>query len=228
MRMAINGRMGLIGGGVIMLLTAISSTLMYGINMLAIVSEASKGNAEYIEMLEISKLDMNLVRVIGICFFILAVVEVVAGIFSLRFSNRLDKCLLMRKIILMLIVIEVLMQILLVLTGMMNFSMLITSLLVPLYMLWSTARLCRLAKEYPERTYVVDKQKSPAPTAKQAPKKSLHERAMMPSSLSDQEEAAEETSGQEITENGISEPKEGSEDQEEQAQEEESAQQEEI
>lgn len=194
MRMAINGRMGLIGGGIILLLTALTSTLLYGMNMFIIVSKVSKSDAEYIEMLETSNLDINLVRVLAVCFIILAVVEIFAGVFSLRLCNRLDKCLLMRKITIVLIVFEVLMQILLIMTGMLNFGMLIISLLVPLYILWSVTRLCKLAKEYPDRTYVIDKQKTPAAAPRQTPKKSLHERAMMPASLSGQEKTSEETS----------------------------------
>ncbi len=193
MRMAMNGRMGLLGGGVIILLTAITSTLTYGINMFHIISQVAKGDKEFIEILEKANLEVGLVRVLGICFLILAVLEIFAGIFSLRLCNRLDKCFFMRKIIFILIGTEVLMQILLFMSRMPNLGMLITSLLIPLYMLWSVTRLCKLAKIYPERIYVVEKKK-PAQAPSKAPKKSIHERAMMTSSLSDAETSEEEAS----------------------------------
>lgn len=188
MRMAMNGKLGLVGGGVILLLSAITSTLMYGLNMFHIVSEVSKGNSEYVEMLEKTNLSTNLLLIAGICFVVVAVTEIFAGMFGIRLSNRLDKCFLMKKIVIVLMVVEFLVQVFLFFTGLFNFSMLITSILVPVYMFWSVTRLCKIAKAYPDRTYVTNKQKKPSASANPAPKKSLHERAMMPASLSDTEE----------------------------------------
>lgn len=192
MRMAVNGKVGLMGGGVILLLSAITSTLMYGLNMFNIVSEVSKGNKEYVDMLSKTNLSTNLLVLAGICFLVLAIAEIFAGVFSIRLSNRLDKCFFMKKIVIVLMVVEILIQIFLFFTGLFNFSMLITSILVPSYMLWSVTRLCKIAKAYPDRIYVSDKQKRPAASPSQAPKKSLHDRAMMPTSLSDTEEPSEE------------------------------------
>ncbi|MFR3320277.1 MAG: hypothetical protein ACLTSZ_02780 [Lachnospiraceae bacterium] len=47
LKMAMNGRMGLMTGGIILLVTAVSSTLMYGINLFSIASGAAKGEQEY-------------------------------------------------------------------------------------------------------------------------------------------------------------------------------------
>lgn len=191
MRMAMNGKIGLMGGGIILLLSAVTSTLMYGMNMFLIMREFSKGTKEYVELLEQTKLSTSLILAAGICFIVLGILEIFAGVFSIRLSNRLDKCFFMKKIVIGLMVVEILVQIFLFFTGLFNFSMLITSILVPLYMLWSVTRLCKIAKEYPDRTYVVNKQKRSAAPASQAPKKSLHERAMMPASLSDTETVSE-------------------------------------
>ena len=51
LKMAMNGRMGLMTGGIILLVTAVSSTLMYGINLFSIASGAAKGEQEYTDIL---------------------------------------------------------------------------------------------------------------------------------------------------------------------------------
>ena len=187
MKMAMSGRMGLLAGGAILLFTAVTSTLTYGINMFMIALEASKGNAEYTEMLETSDLSITFLRVLAVCFLLLAIVEIVSSVFSLKFSNRLDKCFLMRKIVIVLLVTELLMQLLLLITRMLNPGMLLTAVFIPLYMLWSVTRLCKLSREYPDKVYAINKEKR-APAAPPKPKKSLHERAMMPTSLSEETE----------------------------------------
>lgn len=51
-RQAMNGRMCLMFGGIFLMFSAITSTIMYGINFFMTALEADKGTAEYVELLE--------------------------------------------------------------------------------------------------------------------------------------------------------------------------------
>lgn len=184
MKMAMNGRMGLMTGGIILIFTAISTTMMYGINLFGLASEIEKGNTEFAELLEAANMSLGLLRVVAACFLILAAIEVFAGFLSARLCNRLDKAEKTKKLVIALLALEILMQVFLLLTQMLNLSMLFTSLIIPLYMLWGVTRLCKLAKIYPDRTYALNtkkmkEQRRPATPAKPAQTRSLRERAML-------------------------------------------------
>lgn len=183
-RMAMNGRMYLLMAGIILIFSAITSSAMYGINMFMIASEAAKGTAEYIEALETVNMSVNMARLIGSCFVLLAAAEIFIGVFSIRLSNRVDKAAFMKRISLILLAAEVLMQLFLLFMGMLNPGMLLTSIAIPLFMLWGATRLTKLAKAEPDRIYAVDTKKNkgskPFQAQQKAPeKKSLRERAMM-------------------------------------------------
>ena len=91
LKMAMNGRMGLMTGGIILLVTAVSSTLMYGINLFSIASGAAKGEQEYTDILTQANMDISTVRFIAVCFLVLACWEIYSGIFCTMRCNRLDK-----------------------------------------------------------------------------------------------------------------------------------------
>lgn len=186
--MAMNGRMGLLTGGILLIFTAITSTLMYGFNLFSLASGAANGNEEYLKLLEEANMSLSLLRIVAVSFLVVAVIEIFAGVCSVRLSNRLNKAALSKKLVIGLLAVEIAMQIFLVVTRMLNLSMLISSLIIPLYMLWGATRLCKLAKLYPDRPYALNtkKVKEQAQQQKQASsggssseKKSLHDRAMM-------------------------------------------------
>ena len=88
LKMAMNGRMGLMTGGIILLVTAVSSTLMYGINLFSIASGAAKGEQEYTDILTQANMDISTVRFIAVCFLVLACWEIYSGIFcTMRMMN---------------------------------------------------------------------------------------------------------------------------------------------
>ncbi len=187
-KMAMNGRMGLLTGGILLIFTAITSTLMYGFNLFSLASGAANGNEEYLKLLEEANMSLSLLRIVAVSFLVVAVIEIFAGVCSVRLSNRLNKAALSKKLVIGLLAVEIAMQIFLVVTRMLNLSMLISSLIIPLYMLWGATRLYKLAKLYPDRPYALNtkKVKEQAQQQKQASsggssseKKSLHDRAMM-------------------------------------------------
>ena len=66
-RQAMNGKMCLMFGGIFLMFSAITSTIMYGINFFMTALEADKGTAEYVELLENAGVGSGLLKGIGIC-----------------------------------------------------------------------------------------------------------------------------------------------------------------
>ena len=208
LKMAMNGRMGLMTGGIILLVTAVSSTLMYGINLFSIASGAAKGEQEYTDILTQANMDISTVRFIAVCFLVLACWEIYSGIFCTMRCNRLDKAKGTKIISIVTLVAEILMQAVLFFTHMMNLGTLLLAIVVPAYMIWGATRLEKLSKLYPDRKIALNTKKAKdarrgskssgasAATAQPAQKKSLQERAMMNAELQDaapSSEASDET-----------------------------------
>ena len=159
LKMAMNGRMGLMTGGIILLVTAVSSTLMYGINLFSIASGAAKGEQEYTDILTQANMDISTVRFIAVCFLVLACWEIYSGIFCTMRCNRLDKAKGTKIISIVTLVAEILMQAVLFFTHMMNLGTLLLAIVVPAYMIWGATRLEKLAKLYPDRKIALNTEK---------------------------------------------------------------------
>ena len=210
LKMAMNGRMGLMTGGIILLVTAVSSTLMYGINLFSIASGAAKGEQEYTDILTQANMDISTVRFIADCFLVLACWEIYSGIFCTMRCNRLDKAKGTKIISIVTLVAEILMQAVLFFTHMMNLGTLLLAIVVPAYMIWGATRLEKLAKLYPDRKIALNTKKAKdarsgskssgasAATAQPAQKKSLRERAMMNAELQETEEEAAKDEAAEV------------------------------
>lgn len=182
MRLAMNGRMCLLSSGIMMIFIAVTTTMMYGINMLLVAMEASKGTEEIIQMMTESGLTVTMAIMMGVCFFLTAIMEMFAGISAVRFANRVDRAVILKKIVLVLLGVEILMQVVLFFMRSLSLGMLFTAIALPLFMLWGATRLCKLAKADPERVYAVMTEKLKEKQRQQdaaANGKSLHERAMM-------------------------------------------------
>lgn len=221
LKMAMNGRMGLMTGGIILLVTAVSSTLMYGINLFSIASGAAKGEQEYTDILTQANMDISTVRFIAVCFLVLPCWEIYSGIFCTMRCNRLDKAKGTKIISIVTLVAEILMQAVLFFTHMMNLGTLLLAIVVPAYMIWGATRLEKLAKLYPDRKIALNTKKAKdarsgskssgasAATAQPAQKKSLRERAMMNAEL---QETEEETAKDEAAEAKTDDTKTASEE----------------
>lgn len=212
LKMAMSGRMGLMAGGVLLIFTALFSTLMYGINFFSLASNASGGDAECLEILESANVSISMIQIAAVCFVIAAIAELAVGALCAALSNRLDKAIFTVRAAALLLGVEILMQVFLFLTGLMNLSLLITSIVIPAYLLWSATRLRKLAKIYPDRKTAVntkkarEQQKKPATPVQ---KKSLHERAMMNEAVHRWDEVLErntDAAGEETEEKTDSEP----------------------
>ena len=159
-RQAMNGKMCLMFGGIFLMFSAITSTIMYGINFFMTALEADKGTAEYVELLENAGVGSGLLKGIGICFIAVGIWEAVVGFLSVRNSNRVDKSRFSVKLAI---------------------SLLFTAIVLPLFLLWGATRLGKVAKADPERKFAVDpaRKKSSQQSQPAAPKKSIRERAAM-------------------------------------------------
>lgn len=195
MRMAMNGKMCLLSTGIMLIFIAATSTMMYGINMFGVAMEAAKGTEEFVKMLSELDMGIGMVRVMGCGFILVAIMEIFTGISAVRFSNRVDRAMLLKKIIIVLLIVEVAMQVFLFFMRAMSLGMLFTALAIPLFMFWGVTRLCKLAKEDPERIYAVETAKERQKMQQQAAAakgKSLRERAMMKASVPERTDARED------------------------------------
>lgn len=145
-RQALNGKMTMMFGGIFLMFSAITSTLMYGINFFMTAQQADKGVAEYVELLKKAGVGSTFLRVAGVCFLLVGIYEIIAGFITAKNSNRIDKSLFTMKIIISLLIVEIMMQVYLFLTGLMNFGFLFTAILLPLFMLWGVTRLRKDAR----------------------------------------------------------------------------------
>lgn len=126
-RQAMNGRMCLMFGGIFLMFSAITSTIMYGINFFMTALEVDKGTAEYVELLENAGVGSGLLKGIGICFIAVGIWEAVVGFLSVRNSNRVDKSRFSVKLAISLLITEIVMQVILFFTGLMNLGLLFYS-----------------------------------------------------------------------------------------------------
>ena len=144
-RQAMNGRMCLMFGGIFLMFSAITSTIMYGINFFMTALEADKGTAEYVELLENAGVGSGLLKGIGICFIAVGIWEAVVGFLSVRNSNRVDKSRFSVKLAISLLITEIVMQVILFFTGLMNLGLLFTAIVLPLFLLWGATRLGKIS-----------------------------------------------------------------------------------
>lgn len=121
-------------------------------------------------------------RFLGIVCLIVAAFEAIIGMICVLFSNRVDKSKITWRAVITLFVVECLFLIVLFTKGVLMLNNLLNALFLPLVLLWSARKLRKLAKADPTRIYAVKQEKQPVRQAakiRQAPNKSLKERAMI-------------------------------------------------
>lgn len=186
-RQAVNGKMCLMFGGIFLIFSALTSTLIYGMGYFLPALEANKGNQEYQELLETNGLQSSLLMGIGICYLLMAVWEVAVGFNCAKNSNRVDRSRFTKKLVLALLIPEVIFQGTAFFLGLSPISLVFSAIVLPLFLLWGVTRLCKVAKVQPERVYAVDNSKNKAKRqAQAAPQKSIRERAALQARVEDE------------------------------------------
>ncbi|CCZ35928.1 putative uncharacterized protein [Firmicutes bacterium CAG:646] len=157
MRMAMNGKMIVMLAGVFLILTAVTSTLLQGIQYFIVGHSAGAGDAEAIKLVESTGLSIGQLYSVGAAYMIVTVAEIMTGIISAKFSNRLDKVKICLYADIVLMVVMILQQsYMMLLARMFNPFALVAGILMPLLLLWGITRLMKLAKKYPDRMYAVE------------------------------------------------------------------------
>ena len=169
MRRALNGKMIVMLVGIMLVMTALTSSLSYGIRCWSMAGMADKGNKDVLEALKQIDITSGTLRACSVVYYIQAVIETMVGIFCFRLNNRLDKVALLWKMSLGILGLEVLAGVALTAMHMISPFMIISNLLLPLFLLWAVSGLKKVAKNHPDKTSVQPK--------KAGQKKSLMEHA---------------------------------------------------
>ena len=157
MRMAMNGKMIVMLAGVFLILTAVTSTLLQGMQYFIVGHSAGAGDAEAIKLVESTGLSIGQLYSVGVAYMIVTVADIMTGIISAKFSNRLDKVKICLYADIILMVVMILQQsYMMLLARMFNPFALVAGILMPLLLLWGITRLMKLAKKYPDRMYAVE------------------------------------------------------------------------
>lgn len=89
MRRALNGKMIVMLVGIMLVMTALTSSLSYGMRCWSMAGMADKGNEEVLEALKQIDITSGTLRACSVVYYIQAVIETMVGIFCFRLNNRL-------------------------------------------------------------------------------------------------------------------------------------------
>lgn len=131
--MAMNGKMIVMLAGVFLILTAVTSTLLQGMQYFIVGHSAGAGDAEAIKLVESTGLSIGQLYSVGVAYMIVTVAEIMTGIISAKFSNRLDKVKICLYADIILMVVMILQQsYMMLLARMFNPFALVAGILMPL------------------------------------------------------------------------------------------------
>lgn len=192
MRRALNGKMIIMLVGIMLEVTALTSSLSYGMRCWSMAGMADGGDKDILEALKQIGITSGMLRICSVIYYLQAVIEVFVGVFCARLSNRLDKNALLWKMAWVILVVEVAAGVALTLLHMTSAIMIVSNLLLPGFLLWAVNSLRKVAKNHPDRIYAVEpnnrnkgkekekekgKAKASVQPAKAGQKKSLMEHA---------------------------------------------------
>ena len=190
MRRALNSKMIIMLVGIMLVVTALTSSLSYGMRCWSMAGMADGGDKDILEALKQIGITSGTLRICSVIYYLQAVIEVFVGVFCARMSNRLDKNALLWKMAWVILVVEVAAGVALTLLHMTSAIMIVSNLLLPGFLLWAVNSLRKVAKNHPDRIYAVEpnnrnkgkgkekgKAKASVQPAKAGQKKSLMEHA---------------------------------------------------
>ena len=192
MRRALNSKMIIMLVGIMLVVTALTSSLSYGMRCWSMAGMADGGDKDILEALKQIGITSGTLRICSVIYYLQAVIEVLVGVFCARLSNRLDKNALLWKMAWVILVVEVAAGVALTLLHMTSAIMIVSNLLLPGFLLWAVNSLRKVAKNHPDRIYAVEpnnrnkgkgkekgkaKAKASVQPAKAGQKKSLMEHA---------------------------------------------------
>lgn len=178
MRRAINGRMVVMAVGLFLIITAVTTTLLQGIQFFFVANAAGKGDKAALDLLSQTSLTVGQIYGLAATCTITAIAQIMVGVICTKFCNRLDKVKICLYADCVLLVVMLLQQVhMMIINKMFSVLPLISGLLMPLVLLWGITRLRMLAKKYPDRTYAVETSKVRSQKAAASQNKNLMARA---------------------------------------------------
>ncbi|WP_287485623.1 hypothetical protein [Blautia sp.] len=156
MRRALNGKMIIMLVGIMLVVTALTSSLSYGMRCWSMAGMADGGDKDILEALKQIGITSGTLRICSVIYYLQAVIEVFVGVFCARLSNRLDKNALLWKMAWVILVVEVAAGVALTLLHMTSAIMIVSNLLLPGFLLWAVNSLRKVAKNHPDRIYAVE------------------------------------------------------------------------
>ena len=156
MRRALNGKMIIMLVGIMLVVTALTSSLSYGMRCWSMAGMADGGDKDILEALKQIGITSGTLRICSVIYYLQAVIEVFVGVFCARLSNRLDKNALLWKMAWVILVVEVAAGVALTLLHMTRAIMIVSNLLLPGFLLWAVNSLRKVAKNHPDRIYAVE------------------------------------------------------------------------
>ena len=156
MRRALNSKMIIMLVGIMLVVTALTSSLSYGMRCWSMAGMADGGDKDILEALKQIGITSGTLRICSVIYYLQAVIEVFVGVFCVRLSNRLDKNALLWKMAWVILVVEVAAGVALTLLHMTSAIMIVSNLLLPGFLLWAVNSLRKVAKNHPDRIYAVE------------------------------------------------------------------------
>lgn len=184
MRRALNGKMIIMLVGIMLVVTALTSSLSYGVRCWSMAGMADGGDEEILKAMKQIGVSSGTLRACSIIYYIDAFVETLIGVFCIRLNNRLDKIALLWKMAWVILGVEVVAGVALVAMHMVTPLSILSNIFLPAFLFWAISGLKKVAKNHPDRIYAVEPNRkkkgqngTSAQPAKPAQKKSLMERA---------------------------------------------------
>ncbi len=178
LRKATNAKMFNVMAGALILLDAITHTLLYAMSYFNYASEMSGGNKDMIaEAAKYGWTTAN-IQTVALVLTFLAIIQIVVGFIALRFNNRLDKANVLFRAAIIWLILQIIAHLIIFLNGMTMIEFMLIGVMLAGCLIWSSISFLKLAKAYPEKTWALESEhKSSKKYVTPAKRKSLRERA---------------------------------------------------
>ena len=183
---AINARMILMAAGLFTIINAVSTILQNGLTWFTLATAAEGGTvaaeidvSSLLESMETLGITVSDLRLLGTVCIIICVIRIAAGFVCVLFSNRVDKANITLKVVIGLGVCEVIYEVFLLIKKAIMLGSLLFSFVIVGFLLWAALKMRDLQKAYPNRKYALESTRNTAKKAAAAPKKTIHDRAMI-------------------------------------------------
>lgn len=178
LRKATNAKMFNVMAGALILLDAITHTLLYAMSYFNYASEMSNGNKEMIEQATQLGWTVGNIQTVALVLTFLAIIQIVIGFMALRFNNRLDKGNVLFRAAIIWLILQIIAHLIIFLNGMTMIEFMLIGVMLAGCLVWSSISFLKLKKAYPEKTWALEPEKNSSKRyVTPAKRKSLRERA---------------------------------------------------